>query len=110
MPTFKYPVEAANGGLVLSDNPSAEAIKQVIQTRKGERVMRNYFGTEVDELVTLTALGTTLGTMERDIEAATDEYQPLDVVLEGSLYDDGSASINVFYTDSMTEDNFSTRL
>jgi phage baseplate assembly protein W len=110
MTTFKYPVEAANGNLVLSNNPSAEAIKQVIQTRKGERVMRNYFGTEVEELITITELGTTLGTMEQDIENATDEYQPLNVTLEGSVFDDGSASINVYYTDSLTEGSFDTRL
>lgn len=110
MTTFKYPLQAANGKLVLSDNDSAEAIMQVLQTRKGERVLRNTFGTEIEELTTITELGTTLGVIENDIRSATEEYQPLEVSLEGSLYDDGSAQINVQYTDNLTDGTFTTRI
>lgn len=110
MPTFKYPLQAANGKLVISNNASAEAIRQVLQTRKGERVMRNTFGTEVEELVTIAELGTTLGTIEQDIREATEEYEPLEVELEGSLYDDGSAQITVLYSDNLNDGTFTTRI
>lgn len=110
MTTFKYPLQAANGKLVLSDNASAEAIMQVLQTRKGERVLRNTFGTEVEELTTIAELGTTLGTLEQDIIDATEEYQPLEVNLEGSLYDDGSAQIQCYYSDDLSDGTFVTRI
>lgn len=110
MSTFKYPFQAANGGLVISDNASAEAIMQVLQTRKGERVMRNTFGTEVEELTTIAELGTTLGIIETDINNATEEYQPLEVVLNGSIYDDGSAQVQVYYSDTLSDGTFTTRL
>lgn len=110
MTTFKYPLQAANGKLLLSDKPNAEAILQVLSTRKGERVLRNTFGTEVEELTTIAQLGTTLGTIENDIRGATLEYEPLEVTLEGALYDDGSAQITCYYSDNLSEASFTTRI
>lgn len=105
MATFKYPFTASKGTLVLSDDNKAngEAIAQAIQTHKGERVLRNYFGVEVEELSTLTQLGALLGSLEKDIAEATAEYQPLTLTLEGSMNDDGTAQVTCEYNDLFSE-------
>ena len=105
MTTFSYPLQATNGTLALSEDKEAnkEAIEQVILTRKGERVLRNTFGTEVEELTTLTELGISLGSMEQDIVASTSEYQPLAIALSGSIGDNGVAEVLCEYDDLYTE-------
>lgn len=50
MTTLKYPLAIENGGLRLAsteDERVAGAISSVIQTRKGERVLRNYYGSDL---------------------------------------------------------------
>lgn len=108
MTTFKYPLQAANGKLVLSNNPNPEAILHVLQTRKGERVLRNRFGTEVEELTTVVELGAVLGSLENDISQATEEYEPLEVNLEGYLSNDGTAQITCLYSDGLSTGTFIT--
>jgi phage baseplate assembly protein W len=102
MATIKYPLTAANGKLLLSqdDRATVEAITQVIQTRQGERVLRNYFGSDLNELDTLSDLSSVLATLEASISNGLSEYTSLAVGLEGSVDDDGVVTVYVEYQDN----------
>jgi hypothetical protein len=97
MATIKYPVQAANGKLLLSNNAVAEAIISVIQTRYGERVFRNSYGNDLDELRTVSDIDATLADILECIIAGTIEYQPLSISVDGYIDDLGLASIAVEY-------------
>lgn len=99
MTTIKYPVEVANGKLLLSDNANVEAIIHVLQTRQGERIMRYTYGTETNELDTIPSLSKLLGDIELAVIAGTQEYLPLAVGIEGSLGDEGIVTLYVNYQD-----------
>lgn len=103
MSTIKYPLTAANGKLLLSDDTraSVEAITQVIQTSTGERVLRNYFGSDLSNFDTISDLSGVLAALEVAISSNLSEYQPLTVGLEGSVNDDGVVTIYVEYQDAI---------
>lgn len=103
MSTVKYPLTAANGQLLLSDDTcaSVEAITQVIQTSTGERVLRNYFGSDLNSFDLISDLSNVLATMEAAISENLSEYQPLSVGLEASVNDDGVVSVYVEYQDAI---------
>jgi hypothetical protein len=99
MSTFRYPVGAANGKLLLSDSPVAEAIRQAIQTRYGERVFRNTYGSDVEEFSLVTDLDRILAELTEGIIDSTEDYQPLSINLAGYIDDDGYCQISVEYDD-----------
>jgi phage baseplate assembly protein W len=102
MATLKYPLSAANGELLLSqdDRATVEAITQVLQTKHGERVFRNYFGSDLSEFDVISDLSSVLGTLELSIANNLNEYTPLSLALEGSVDDSGVVSVYVEYQDS----------
>jgi hypothetical protein len=99
MVTFRYPVGVANGKLLLSDSPVAEAIRQAIQTRYGERVFRNTYGSDVEEFSLITDLDRILAELTEAILDSTEDYQPLSIYLTGYIDDDGYCQISVEYDD-----------
>jgi phage baseplate assembly protein W len=110
MATFKYPVQAANGGLVLSDNYVGEAIISAIQTKQGERVFRNRYGNSVEELSVTNDLSSTLAQMTEAVIDSTSEYQPLSLSISGYIGDDGLTIIDVEYSDDQRLQNFTINL
>jgi hypothetical protein len=110
MTTIKYPLQAANGKLLLSDNANVEAITQVIQTKQGERVLRNTYGTDLNELDTIGDLSTVLGSLSRSIAAGTTEYLPLAIGLEGSVTDEGIVNVYVEYQDDQELNTLTVQL
>jgi phage baseplate assembly protein W len=110
MSTFKYPVQAANGSLVLSSNYVGEAIISAIQTKHGERVFRNRYGNSVEELSVTNDLSTTLTQMTEAVIDSTYEYQPLSLSISGYIGDDGLAIIDVEYEDDQRLQNFTINL
>lgn len=99
MSSFKYPPQAANGKLVISNNATAEAISQAVQTRYGERVLRNKYGNDLDEFMVFTDLSTILQNLQEAIVDSTQEYRPISLALTGSIGDNGVISVNIEYDD-----------
>lgn len=100
MATLKYPLQVANGGLLLSDDATAEAIISAIQTRYGERILRNTYGNDLDEFTNTNDLSRLLAELEEAIINSTLDYRPLSIFLEGSIGDFGTVSITVEYEDT----------
>jgi phage baseplate assembly protein W len=102
MTSFAYPPQAANGRLVLSDNAAAEAIRSAIQTKLGERILRNTYGSDVDELTTATDLDVVLAQLQEAILDSCAEYLPLAITLSGSILESGQTEIQILYNDTET--------
>jgi phage baseplate assembly protein W len=110
MATFKYPIQAANGSLVLSDRYVGEAIISAIQTKQGERVFRNRYGNSVEELSTTNDLSSVLAQMNVAVMDSTSEYQPLSLSLSGYIDDSGQTVIDVEYSDDQQQENVNLTL
>lgn len=110
MTTIRYPVQAANGKLILSDNATAEAITSAIQTRYGERVFRNAYGNNLDEFTTTNDLSTLLTEMQSAIINSTTDYRPLSLSVNGYIDDYGSTVITVNYDDDERTNTITVKL
>ena len=99
MTTLKYPPQAANGKLMLSDNDTAEAILSAIQTRYGERVFRNTYGNDLDVFVVTGDIASLLVELREAIIASTIDYLPLSLAVSGYLDENGNTIITVDYDD-----------
>lgn len=104
MTTFRYPPQAANGKLSVSDNATAEAITSAIQTRLGERVFRNTYGSNLDEFTVTNDLSQMLADLQEAIVSSTLTYQPLSLAVNGYVDDDGITVVTVEYDDSQKTD------
>ena len=110
MTTFKYPPQAANGKLILSDNATAEAISSAIQTRYGERVLRNTYGNNLDEFVVTSDLSAMLAEMQEAIIASTIAYRPLSLAVSGFIDNEGHTNITVNYDDDERTNTLTVKL
>lgn len=101
MTSFKYPPQAANGKLVVSDTADAtkEAILQAVQTKYGERVFRSSYGNGVDEFTVVADLQATLDDLQQAIVDSTADYRPLFLNVTGEIRDDGRINILIEFDD-----------
>lgn len=110
MPTIKYPITAANGDLVVSDNPNVEAILSALATMQGERILRNSYGQDLDAFYTAADLDDRLLRLLADLNYSVADYPVLIADIHGTVNDDGTIDISIYYNDGETDQTISTRI
>lgn len=110
--TFKYPPEAANGKLLVSEGTEAtkEAIVQAVQTKYGERVFRSSYGNDIDEFTVIQDLEETLGELRTAIADSTAEYRPLSLSVTGEIGDDGRLDVLILFDDESRVQTLTIRI
>ena len=111
---WKFPirVDSATGKIMTSEYEEdvAEAIRIIIFTIKGERVMRPNFGCNAYNFVFGSMDATTLGLLESEIKEAITVWEPRVVNVEVKAVPDREASgrlmINIKYTVRTTNNLF----
>jgi phage baseplate assembly protein W len=111
---WKFPIEvdATTGRILLVDHEEdiAEAIRLIIWTAKGERVMRPDFGCDIHNFVFERTNPTTLRFMEAAVREAIMQWEPrvheIDVKIETDAIDSGKLTINVKYEVRTTNNLF----
>ncbi|MFD2171190.1 GPW/gp25 family protein [Tumebacillus lipolyticus] len=102
---WKFPVEVdqTTGRIVMSEyeDDIAEAVRIIVWTAKGERVMRPDFGCGIHDFVFETTDTTTLSLMEAAVEEAIMQWEPrvheVEVKITEDDIDMGKLSISVSY-------------
>lgn len=102
---WKFPVvvDPATGRIAMSEfeDDIAEAVRIILYTAKGERVMRPDFGCGIHEFVFETTDPTTLSLMEASVEEAITRWEPrvheVDVKITQEQHDEGKLHISVSY-------------
>ncbi|ARU62627.1 baseplate protein [Tumebacillus avium] len=102
---WKFPVvvDPATGRIAMSEfeDDIAEAIRIILYTAKGERVMRPDFGCGIHEFVFETTDPTTLSLMEASVEEAIMRWEPrvheVDVKITQEQHDEGKLHISLAY-------------
>lgn len=111
---WKFPVQVdkATGRFLLSEGEEdiAEAIRIILKTSKGERVMRPDFGCGLNEFVFESTDETTLRLLEADIRQAITIWEPrvTDVEVEATLDESqpGRLLISITYVVRSTNNLF----
>lgn len=95
MTTVKYPLQAANGDIMLSPDSRAttEAVLSALQTRKGERVWRNNYGSDLEEFQLVSNLPSVLQQLKQDVVYSTTSYPQYTLELQGSINEDGQMDV-----------------
>lgn len=109
---WRYPVatDPLKGDIALSsyDRDVREAIRIIIETKQGERVMRPRFGCGIHDLVFATTNSTLAGLISREVRASLLRWEPRievdDVVVTFDAQRSGLAYIDVSYVLSSTND------
>jgi uncharacterized protein len=110
---WRFPVKVdGSGRIVLSEfeEDIREAIRIILLTAKGERVMRPDFGTGLHNFVFETMSVTNIGTIQAAIQNALIEWEPrielLSVKVEADQGDVGKLIINIDYEVRATNTQF----
>ena len=111
---WKFPiqVDATTGRIRMSegDEDIAEAIKLIVRTGKGERVMRADFGCGLDRFVFDTTDETNLRLMEAEIEEAIRIWEPrvtdVEISAKPDFEDPGKLLISIHYRVRSTNNLF----
>jgi phage baseplate assembly protein W len=110
---WKFPVKVdGSGRIVLSEfeEDIREAIRIILLTAKGERVMRPQFGTGLHDFVFETMSVTNIGTIQAAIQNALIEWEPrielLAVKVEADPGEVGKLLINIDYEVRATNTQF----
>ena len=110
---WKFPVQVdASGRIMLSEfeEDIREAIRIILLTAKGERVMRPDFGTGLHTFVFETMSVTNIGTIQAAIQNALIEWEPrielLSVSVEADQGEVGKLLINIDYEVRATNTQF----
>ncbi|MDD4802457.1 MAG: GPW/gp25 family protein [Syntrophomonas sp.] len=111
---WKFPVQvdSVTGRIMMSDGEEdiAEAIRIILMTFKGERVMRPDFGSRLNDFVFGLTDPTTLGVLESDLRNAIMAWEPRVSKVEVQIQSDKSNSeqlwINIDYTVRSTNNLF----
>lgn len=111
---WKFPVavDATTGRFLLAEGEEdiAEAIRIILMTSKGERVMRPSFGCGLKNFVFGTTDATTIRLLETDITQAITVWEPrvTDVEVEAKLddIDNGKLMIHITYMVRSTNNLF----
>jgi hypothetical protein len=110
---WKFPVRVdGSGRIMLSqfEDDIREAIRIILLTAKGERVMRPQFGTGLHNFVFETMSATNIGTIQAAIQNALIEWEPRIELLSVSVKADqgevGKLLINIDYEVRATNTQF----
>lgn len=110
---WKFPVQVdAAGRIMLSEfeEDIREAIRIILLTAKGERVMRPEFGTGLHNFVFETMSVTNIGTIQAAIQNALIDWEPrielLSVSVEADQGEVGKMLINIDYEVRATNTQF----
>jgi Bacteriophage baseplate protein W len=110
---WKFPVKVdGSGRIVLSEfeEDIREAVRIILLTAKGERVMRPEFGTGLHNFVFETMSVTNIGTIQAAIQNALIEWEPrielLSVSVEADQGEVGKLLINIDYEVRATNTQF----
>lgn len=109
---FPVRVDSTTGRILLSEGEDdiAEAIRVILMTSKGERIMRPDFGSGLKDFVFGTMDGTTLRMLETDLERAITVWEPrvTDVEVRAQIdpSDTGRLRIGVQYVVRSTNNLF----
>jgi|SRR5947209_3661171 len=110
---WKFPVQVDGAGrIVLSqfEDDIREAIRIILLTAKGERVMRPEFGTGLHNFVFETMSVTNIGTIQAAIQNALIEWEPrielLSVSVEADQGEVGKLLVNIDYEVRATNTRF----
>jgi phage baseplate assembly protein W len=110
---WKFPVKVDSSGriaLSLYEEDIREAIRIILLTGKGERVMRPDFGAGLHDFVFDTMSVTNIGTMQSAIQNALMEWEPrielLSVNVEPDRGDIGTLLIDIDYRVRATNNQF----
>lgn len=110
---WKFPVQVDSAGrIVLSEfeEDIREAIRIILLTARGERVMRPGFGTGLHDFVFETMSVTNIGTIQAAIQNALIEWEPrielLSVSVEADPGEVGKLLINIDYEVRATNTQF----
>ena len=110
---WKFPVEVDEAGkIALSEyeDDIREAIRIILMTAKGERVMRPDFGAGLHEFVFASMSVTTMGSIQAAVQNALIEWEPrvqvLTVVVEPDQGEIGKMLINLDYRVRATNTRF----
>ncbi|MEJ8546914.1 GPW/gp25 family protein [Brevibacillus borstelensis] len=112
---WKFPVQVdrATGRIRLSDVEAdiAEAIRLILSTSKGERVMRPKFGCNLKEYMFAGTDGTSLSLLKSDIAEAIAIWEPRvrDVQVDASVdrSDPSKLNVSIRYTTRATNQSYS---
>lgn len=107
---FKYPIQVdeATGRIKMSlyEEDIAEAIRIIIMTRKGERVMRPEFGCDIHLYAFAAVNYTTIVQMEISIKNSLVMWEPrirdIEVNIDTSQEEEGRLLINISYVERST--------
>ncbi|UFJ38949.1 GPW/gp25 family protein [Brevibacillus humidisoli] len=102
---WKFPVvvDAATGRIKMAsyEDDIAEAIRIILWTEKGERVMRPHFGTTIRPFVFGTTNETSLRLLEANVKEAIEDWEPrvgdVEVKAEVRHGQAGSVSLSIRY-------------
>jgi len=111
---WKFPVQvdATTGRMRMSEGEEdiAEAIRVIMLTAKGERVMRPEFGSNLRDFVFRTMDGTTMTLLQNDLERAITVWEPrvsdVEVRAESDSSRPGLLQIHVRYVVRSTNNLF----
>ncbi|PWK11531.1 GPW/gp25 family protein [Tumebacillus permanentifrigoris] len=103
---WKFPVsvDPATGRILMSEGEEdiAEAIRLIVWTAKGERVMRPEFGCGIHEYVFERTDPTTVSLMVESVKVAIMRWEPrvheVEVDVQADQQEDGRLQIHVQYT------------
>lgn len=107
---WNFPIQigpAGTIGLTSEENEISQAIRIILATSPGERVMRPLFGSRLHELVFAPINGETMALAERYAEDALKMWEPRINISEIQVtpeHDDGRLLIHVFYELKQTRD------
>ncbi len=93
----------ARGGIALTSGEEdiEEAIRIILETERGERLMRPLFGSEISELIFSPMNGTTFGRLDQYVREALRLWEPridvIDVKIEPDHEHQGRLNVNIFY-------------
>ncbi len=110
---WKFPVQVdATGRIALSrfEDDIREAVRIILLTAKGERVMRPEFGTGLHNFVFETMSVTNIGTIQAAVQNALIQWEPrielLSVSVEADQGEVGKLLINIDYEVRATNTRF----
>jgi hypothetical protein len=111
---WKFPVKVdpVTGRIMMSEGEEdiAEAIRIILMTYKGERVMRPGFGSNLNDFVFGLTDPTTMGVLESDLKSAIMAWEPRVGKVEVQVQSDNSNPeqlwININYTVRSTNNLF----
>jgi len=110
---WKFPVDVDSKGLILSseyEENIQESIRIILETAKGERVMRPDFGCGIHNFAFEIINASTIGQMKHTIRNALEKWEPrielIDIKVNANNIDTGKLLFNLEYNVSRTNNKF----